>query len=188
MRKTFTVILIAVICCFSAFALCGCTPAQYESFEYGNITGAYSRHDAFIGMCFWDGGDKVIELPDEYNGVPVTKLGGATGIGVPNAFYINLRDKDYNYHGNTIKLPDSEYEKIMFTVKIGKNLQRIERVEGKMFFGSVITDENGEEIFDTLYKVVYYFEVDSNNAAYYSKDGRLYRKSNDTVVDEFFYD
>lgn len=188
--KKFLYIILAAIMC--ACALTACTYSQYESFEEGNINGGYNKHDAFVGMCFWDGGDKVIELPDEYNGLPVTTLGGYIGIGSPDPFAIVLRDENYRMYRdsfiNAIELPDDEYETITFTVKIGKNLRGIEDALGKLFFGIETIDENGNEIIDIVYKVAYYFEVDSNNKTFYSKDGKLYNKSDDTIVDTFFYE
>ena len=184
--KKILYIFLAVIMC--ACALTACTDDDYGSFEDGNITGGYNSHEAFVGMCFWDGGDKVIEIPDEYNKVPVYVLGGYTGIGAPNPFAIVLRDRDYVLYRNTLELPDDEYETITFTVKIGKNLLGVKDALGKTFYGIKTTDENGDEIIDIVYKVVYYFEVDSQNEMLYSKDGKLYSKLNDTLEEMFFYE
>lgn len=179
--KKLMISLLLLISCIFIFA--GCNDDYiYRPFESGNITGGYCKHNAFIGKCYWDGGDKVIELPDEYNGVPVTLLGGYTGrLGTRNEFEIVLSDNDYTYIEST-NVDDDDYETIIFTIKIGKNLQGVERISDEVFIGYRTYDENYDMNMDVIYKIEYYFEIDSENEYLYSKDGKIYDKSSDCEI------
>lgn len=174
--KRFLISLLLLISCIPVFAGCN-NDYRYRYFENGNITGGYCEHNAFIGKCYWDGGDKVIELPDEYKGVPVTLLGGYTGwLGTRKEFEIVLPDNDYTYMDST-NANDDGYETITFIIKIGKNFQGVERISDKVFIGY-----RYDESIDVIYKIEYYFEVDSENEYLYSEDGRIYAKGSDCLL------
>lgn len=181
-KRFIAIIVICLLLCASAL-LAGCNNDYiYRPFEVGNITGGYCKHNAFVGMCYWNGGEKVIEIPDEYKGLPVVYLGGHTGwLGTDNMFEIVLRDQEYSYIGDDYS-GDDDYETLTFTIRIGKNLKAIECGGSDRSFGYRTYDENGEMHIDVLYKIVYYFEVDSENKDLYSIDGKLYQKYNNTLI------
>lgn len=179
--KKILVSLLLLISCIPIFSGCN-NDYLYQSFESGNTSGGYCKHNAFIGKYYWDGGDKVIELPDEYNGVPVVCLGGYLGrLGTRREFEIVLSNNDYTYKEST-NVDDVDYETITFTIKIGKNLQGVERISDDVFIGYRTYDENNNMNIDVIYKIEYYFEVDSKNEYIYSKDGRIYDKSSDCLI------
>lgn len=188
MRKSVYSSGIFVLCFLSVMALLigltGCT--GYEPFFTGGFSGGYSKIEVFIGACFWDGGDRTIRIPDEYDGKRVTVLGGYSGIGCPDPFMIILNDKDYDLCASTVADEGDIYETLVFTVKIGKNIKEIKNVDGELYWG-IEGEKDGEWYFDIMYKVAYRFKVDSRNKAYYSYGGKLYRKR-DKMLLPFFYE
>ena len=84
------------------------------------------------------------------------------------------------------KKSDEEYETLLFTVRLGKNIEKLTNVEGKVYFGS--GDRTEGDPADIRYKIAYFFEVDEENPVFYSKDGKLYARSGDSLIEEFFYE
>lgn len=177
-----------ILAALLAFVCSGCTGFKLirtDDFDIG-----YNKYNkkSFIAACYWSGGEKVIEIPDEYNGSKITALGGYYGRGVPCPFRIVLQNYDFDWVGsNSDEEDDDECETLVFTVKIGKNITKLQYVSGKDFYG-IHTESDDVLLSDALYKVVYYFEVDEENNYLYSVDGRLYYKQNNQLIDEFFYE
>lgn len=179
MRKlrvlSFTVVL-SILC----LGLFGC----YESDGNELFFAGTDKKTAFIGEYCWNG-DKdamTVEIPDTYKGKKVVALGGYIGRGYPCPFCVSLPYGEIDF--TTYSADDDEdYETLTFTVKIGKNVESI-YAHGKAFHGKNV----GEYDEDILYKVAYRFEVDEENPSFYCEDGKLYRKKDGSLVDEFFYD
>lgn len=94
--KRITSVLAASLIVCSLFTLTACTTYDYGDAEDYMIGYSEFNHDAFIGECFWRGNfgeDMEIVLPDEYNGFPVTRLGGYVGTGYPCPFRIDFFEK-----------------------------------------------------------------------------------------------
>lgn len=187
--KKLVVSLILLLSC--TFIFVGCNNDYiFHAFKSGNITGGYCKHTAFIGECTGDVNNTVIELPDEYKGKPVTSLGGQIGwLGTDKPFEIILPDKDYTYKESNnytyiegTKVYDDDYETITFTIKIGKNLKGVEWISDEIFIGYRTTDKDGNMHVDVIYKIEYYFVVDSQNEYCYSKDGRIYARNSDCLL------
>ena len=148
-----------------------------------------------------------INIPDEINdGYKVTDLGGFIGIGVPSFFDIECGRDRLTHHGQDSEYlafygtdPDQydypvSFEKVIFTVNIGKNVKSIKlqydanpdpviirnddgtieyrEVEGRNQYIAIEQDD-GSVIW---YEVILYFNVDAENEYYYSVNGKLFKK------------
>ena len=183
---------------FCAFFVGGCF-LFYDGETVGEYFIGYKNFGkkAFVGACTWDGdrNNMTFTVPDEYNGIRITMLGGYIGRGFPCFFGItfdsDLWDKlglDFTADDNvwSDKKFDDEYETLLFTVRLGKNIEKLTHVEGKVYFGS--GDRTEGEFADIRYKIAYFFEVDEANPVFYSKDGKLYYLADDALIEEFFYE
>jgi hypothetical protein len=93
-----------------------------------------------------------------------------------------------DYHGIYSSHPDNyniadEYtvEEVLFQLHIGKNIDVVD---------FVLTDyypHINEDGSITFYYPVVYITCSDENTTFYSKDGKLYYKSTDALVEEFTY-
>lgn len=153
-----------------------------------------SRKDVFCIGPEWEGGDLSFEIPDEFMGYPVTTLGGYTGRGYPCPFSARVNTADYGVENDGFTCDDKffdyhhraddEYETLVFSVRLGKNVRNLGYVDGKSYLGNYL--ENGG--FDFAVKVVYFFTVDGENETFSAENGKLYYKASGELVDEFFYE
>ncbi len=163
--------------------------AQYEDAvtEDGmNIGYNKLTKKAFCYGC--EAGEKrEFTIPDTFEGIPVTMLGGYIGRGFPCPFslWVDGGEDVYGCHDVTVPQGD-EYETIVLTVHIGKNLKELTYIDD-CFWGIRDLDPEGET-FDVLFKVVYSFTVNEENETFYAEDGRLYYKTNHQLAEEFFYE
>lgn len=181
---------------FCAFFVSGCF-LFYDSETVGEYFIGYRNFGkkAFIGCCTWDGDrdNMVFTVPDEYNGIKITMLGGYIGRGYPCPFTVSPKlDKaggERTFSTDSAG-DDDEYETLVFTVRFGVNISELVYVSGENYIGKDISDSATELGYrsDIMYKIVYRFEVDENNTAFYSKDGKLYNKIDDSLIDEFLYE
>ena len=177
-------ILCLCLCIIPMFMLSGCC-LFYEMNDNDKFAIGYNKmkKDAFISHCYWDEGEKVIVVPDNFSNAPITTLGGYFGRGVPSSFGIVPNDRDYNFC--TISHDENPFETYVFTVKLGKNIKKIARIDSSFYFGKY-ADQDMNKI-EYLVCATYHFEVDEQNKTFYAKDGKLYYKSNNALVEEFIY-
>ncbi|MBQ8397843.1 MAG: hypothetical protein IJX53_06570 [Clostridia bacterium] len=147
---------------------------------------------AFVGMYTWDGSDagKTIVIPDKVDGMRVDELGGATGIGVPTPFIIQFPES-YNIDGYYSGSPDNYHleeaytiEEIVFSLHLGKYVEFCESMFIEFTSHPCTTLEDGSKIF---YRTSVYVTCDEENKTFYAKEGRLYRREDDSLVDAFYY-
>ena len=142
-----------------------------------------SGRKAFAEACYWDldPGHTEFVIADEVDGAEVTDIGGFTGTGVPCPFCIMApQGADCIWTGNP-----EEYESdhpvscqdLVFTIRIGKNISDINRAIPTGYVG--LKQEDGAIVF---YRPRMYFECDPENTYFYSKDGVLYHRKDDTPV------
>lgn len=189
-KHIFTALLCVCLMGALLFSLTACS--LFYDFEHVDCFGiGYSKREknAFISSCRWDGDrdNMTFIIPDDYNGIKIRDLGGYFGRGVPCPFGISVNTEEVTFVSSET-FGDDDYESLVFTVVLGKSISNVKYVVGKNYFGTNTQNENGEYISDTLYKVVYYFEVSPENPTFYSENGKLYNKSDGSLIDEFFYE
>lgn len=188
MKRVKKILLVIIFIMVMAIFTLICCSLNYEE-VYETDDGWLIAHNkltgkCFVGECEWNGDRRSMEMtvPDEHRGVPVTQLGGYTGgpgRKGPLDFCVFLNDKflkekdEWSIMEDDGALTDNEYETLTFTIHIGENLQSIERILGPYYY------LKGEDI---VYRIDYYFIVSKKNETFYSKDGNLYYKEDDTPV------
>jgi len=180
MKKTKILILLLVILCFF---FTGCS-MSYTVEEYNHCTFGISKDDCFMGSFGVDydkSGVIEITVPDTYKDLPVLALGGYFGRGVPTPFCIEII-KDVEQHAfvsNYVSEKD-EFDEVVVKINIGKNIKEFDCLSLEEYYG--IYEGENDEVMNVLYHFTYQFNIDSDNATFYSKDGIAYYKSNDQEV------
>ena len=194
-------LVIVILAVSLVFSLCGCsllyeyTNSAIDSFDVG-----YSKmlNKAFFANYNWDGtadGMNII-LPEEYNKTKITGLGGYTGRGYPAGFVIDFTDvakeelcsnaTQWSYTNHTANIEAADIQFLSFQLHISKNIKEIENLS----MGGIVLakyEENGETIYN-VYILTCYVTCDENNKTFYAKDGKLYFKQTDKLVDDIIYE
>ena len=142
---------VALIAVAVGFLLWMLTGAQgYRASDWTDTDGQrYYRNlltrQAFAADVDWNGEDGVvITIPDEVHGYRVTALGGYSGRGVPTAFALNAPEmwSITTCFGDAETVADAEKDypnaKIVdcaMTLKLGKNVKRLNEVGCFGFYG-----------------------------------------------------
>ena len=151
---------------------------------------------AYVSSCIWDGKDehRDIVIPDKVNGKTVSRLGGFSGRGAPGLFMISFPDSYYlkkdgqqiSYCMEESTLSDNDFEydikSVAFTLHIGKELNKIVDIDMDTYYPK---ERGANKV--TFYHPVVYVLCDKENKTFYSRDGKLYYKSNDKLVEDFAY-
>jgi len=154
---------------------------------YHNVIG----RNAFISVFEWDGNydNMTISVPDSYKNYHITTLGGYSGNGGGARFGVILPE-EYGNDGETPYDPIETPEwypygytiiDIKFILNIAQNINEIELVDKDYRM-----DQKADGLY-LLYHPVYYINCSQKNKTFYSKDGRLYYKANNILVDAFAY-
>jgi len=198
MRKvTILITLLALI-----VSLTGCGDPTYKAIDpgdFGYYDGGYSkiRNKAYVASYYWnlEESAKTFRVPDEYDGIPITTLGGYAGAPSPFCFDYDPRglvkgsvwDKMYySYNSPKIKALLAENAEVIyvdFNVTLGKNIREICEID---IYGAYILEvysDVGIEYYIVVNRV--YFNVDSANKVFYSKDGKLYEKGSDKLISDY---
>ena len=189
-------LLVTVICSF-----CGCSLLyDYESYAVGSFDVGYSSalNNAFLGAYNWDGTEENmnIVIPESYNGIKITELGGYFGRGVPSPFTISLTDNalnalcenamEWQYVSDTANIDNCNIQYLRFELNVSKYISEVEN-----FYAGDITVakyvENGEVKYNA-YVLTCYVTCDADNEKFYAKDGKLYFKETDTLVENIIYE
>ena len=135
-----------------------------------------------------------ITIPDEYDGVPVKRIGGFYGRGLPQPFslsyaelYMNApEDSEYAsvFSGEHLQYVDDEFSVVDIPVvlNIGENIETIDYVDMNKYYPHV--NDDGSIIF---YHITVYINCSEENQFFYSKDGKLYEKKTDKLITDFAY-
>ncbi len=147
--------------------------------------------------------DMVITIPDSYDGIPLTKLGGYVGTGAQSPFMVNfdyfvndksamnfsvISDSDAECYEKWLEEwvdAEEEYtvEDVKITLNIGKNITGLDYVV--MNDSCPCINEDGSI---TVYHPVFYVMCSEENKYFYSKDGKLYERSTDRLITDFYYE
>jgi hypothetical protein len=198
MKKTVAfLLLVSFILCLSACDLDGV--AYFYSYA-GEYNGFGIDVNKLANCCFVSGytcteytEGMEITIPDDYNGIPIKRIGGFSGIGAPSPFRIDLSQVYMNApEGSEFDMiwryPDDELsvaytiENVVFQLNIGKNIEEIDFVFMDDYYPHI--NEDGTV---TFYHPVVYITCSEENTTFYSKDGKLYYKSTNALVEDFAY-
>ena len=193
MKRFISVFLIISV----LFSLVGCSQLYSEAVTVDGLDFYVnqSQNRCFVGSFTYDPSNPVTEIviPDYYDGVPVTQIGGYYGFGAPVAFMIVSAsavapaDEDSGY-STVLEEALDKYDTsltpsvvdINFTLHIGKNVEVIEEVYINDFWH--VNDDGSMICFHPILKI----SCSEENETFYSKNGKLYFKENDTLVSAFY--
>ena len=188
-------LLVALVSILLLFSLCSCC-LYYDS--HGITENSLEIHyattikKAFLGDYYWDGSEegKTIIIPETFEGCTITAFGGSFGRGVPSPFCVVFTDEtkellrpdafrwDMNYLDN---IKDYNVEYIHFNLHISQYIEEIHEVNFDKYhvarYGMV----------PMVYVITFNVTCDENNKTFYAKDGKLYYRENDALVEEFPY-
>ena len=192
-------VAVAILSLVLVFALSGCSMLyDHQNNAMDGFSIGYSKTlgDAFLGAYYWDGTEEGmhITIPEYYDNMKITSLGGFFGRGVPTAFYIKIPadaknglcpDATWYYDSQLGTFEASEVVYLPFFVHISQYIQKIEGCSA----GGILVAEHidGEETKYTVYVYTCYVTCDEENPVFYAKDGKLYDRATDTMVDDFLY-
>lgn len=199
MKKLF-IILLTLFLTFNAY---GCDTKKIclsydETVQYANFTIAIndSGNCCFVGCYtvekYTD--NMEITIPDCYEDIPIERIGGYYGTGVPTPFYIDTSEyinspEDSLYSGVFSGHPDDFNLDVKYTVvdlpfrlNIGKNINEISNVSMDLYYP--YKNDNGSI---TFYHPVVWITCSTDNEHFYSKDGKLYDKEEDELITVFSY-
>ncbi len=181
-------------CFFDEVSLLYSDSAQVDGFYVGiNRT----SRCCFVGSynCTEYAENLEITIPDDYEGIPIKRIGGYYGSGVPTPFLISLADLYMNapegneydavFNGdiNEFEIPeDYVIEDVVFNLNIGKNIEIIEFVVMDKYYPHINDDGS-----ITFYHAVVNITCSDENKHFYSKDGKLYDKKTDELISDFAY-
>lgn len=165
----------------------------YDHYEYADnfcfgvndtagccFAGAYNCREYTYGM--------EITIPDEYNGKPVKRIGGYFGRGYPTPFYFEIGEwcettahTEYDADLSTIDEAGNIIADLPYVLNIGKNIDSVVYVENHLY---PCTMEDGSIVF---YHPVVSINCSEENRTFYSENGRLYNRKDNTLVSDFDY-
>lgn len=186
MRKYLISVLSTLLICICV-AVTGCSAFNAKA-ESGGFSYAYNTISHAAGITEFVPNSFDIIIPDSLDDCKVVSLGGFYGRGVPLGFSLNLGGSDL--HIGSAELPASKLTQInpdcsmlnevRFTLHLGQNIERIEGFEDKYW-----SDPTLDALI--IYHPVFYVEVDEDNPTFYSKDGKVYRYKDDSLLDSIPY-
>lgn len=196
MKRFGKIVLVSLL----IFSLCGCSLMyEYENNAVGAFDLGYSQKlkKAFLASYRWDATEEgmTVTLPENYNGASITGLGGYVGRGLPVPFSIELSDAakeklcpdatSWWYANHTAQAGACNVQYLPFQLHISKNIQDIDNLS----FGGIVLaeyDENGEQKYH-VFVLTCYVTCDENNKTFYAKEGKLYFKKTDALVEDIIY-
>jgi hypothetical protein len=200
MRK----VLLIVLSVLFVFGLFGCFFEEVSLLysDHADIDGFYIAINKTANCCFVGDYDCTeyaenyeITIPDDYGGMPIKRIGGYYGSGVPTPFSISLDELYMNaptgskYSGifggdiDKFDIPDAYVvEDVVFTLNIGENIETVEFVVMDHYFPHINEDSSV-----TFFHPVVYINCSEENKYFYSQDGKLYDKKTDELISDFAY-
>lgn len=194
-----TVLFVSLIFCLSGCFLDRVSLFYNDSAETDGFSIGINRTSncCFVGYynCTEYTDHLEITIPDEYEGIPIKRIGGYYGRGLQNPFSISLADLYMNapenskyriaYTGDINNYEFSEdyvIEDVAFRLNIGKNIEVIEFVSMDVYYPHISDDGS-----ITFYHPVVYVNCSNENKHFYSEDGKLYDKKTDELISDFAY-
>ncbi len=137
---------------------------------------------AFPSAYYWEGdpNDTLIEIPDTVGRADVESVGGYFGTGNPIPMMITTRGNN-PYKAETPP-EGTEAQPLTFTLSIGKNVRSIVRVITPEYLSALSIDGSVR-----WYQPRLRVELREENSKFYERNGRLYYKEDDRLVDAIGY-
>ena len=192
-------LLVAFLSVCVSLSFAGCS-LLYQLNAIDNFDIGYSKvlNEAFVSSYNWDGvcETKNIVIPEEYNGIKITALGGYYGRGAPHPFGVSLSESYKNdlcseanqwFGSKTYKDVESvDTVYLNFNLHISKNIEQITEHTLDHFYEGTYYD--GENYHSKIIVVILYnITCDEDNNTFYAKDGKLYYRQNDSLVSDILY-
>ncbi len=200
MKKFLTIILLISF----TFCLSGCYLDEVSLLYSGSAEkdGFYIAINNAANCCFvgeYDCAEYTqnleITIPDEYDGIPIKRIGGYFGRGVPSPFSISLADLYMNAPADSeyrapfsgdieeyVIADDYTVEDVVFHLNIGKNIEAVDYVVMESYYPHINDDGS-----ITFYHAVVKINCSEENKHFYSKDGKLYDKKTNELISVFEY-
>lgn len=189
-RKMLLIVIINIVI---MFLMTGCLKVKTDFEDEGNWKYGLQKFPkkCFVAQYNWDGDreNMTIEIPESYNGIDITTLGGYSGsVRVQFGIYLPVSMWDEQtypsedgwsfYSTESEELVENEdYETLQFHIILGDNITQIEGpIKTVDYYGKsrFVSKQDVEE--HIQYKIEYYYECSEDNPAFYSEDGVLYEK------------
>ena len=190
-----TSLIFVVSCCLTLAACDNGNRYDNETVVDGIVLLRNKLHKKSLAeCCFWDGDKDNMEftVPEEYCGYKVKCLGekGRPGFcGNPGSFKVYLPrtldgfDSIVQYHYEPDAATSENTTNLNFTVNIGKYVDEIEKIGKGGLHGYGFKNDDGSETIKAYYRVTIFYNVDSGNSTFFSKDGDIYYKKSGQMVD-----
>lgn len=135
-----------------------------------------------------------VTVPDECNGIPVRRLGGCYGRGLPQPFCLSYAEFYMNapegspytsvFSEESLQNVEDAFTVVDIPVvlNIGENIETVEFVSSDEYYPHV--NEDGSVVF---YHVTVYINCSEYNEFFYSKNGKLYEKKTNKLITDFDY-
>jgi len=175
-------LLIVLLCC-------GCSLNYGESYEENGLVfhPAKIGNSCYVSPYYWDGNREMmdIRIPDTFNGHKVTALGGFSGSGAPSPFYIILPFDGPVSDPTTSEQPfEYTVTHLKFTLYLGPNIREMRFVIENDYYQLDNAEPDEGVLF---FHATVYVICSEDNKHFYSVDGKLYNKDDDSLVEEFDY-
>lgn len=143
----------------------------------------YSKNNAFIGCVAYNLDTSEIHLPSEYKGVRVEELGGYYGRGVPTPFFLEYYD---NTNTNSFVTDFDEIEESDTIIEVNINIY-LPKYLKKCAYVQQYVSGTRENNHNTIYIARCNYYIDSENKYFYTLNGKLFNKNDNTIVDKLIY-
>ena len=167
------------------------TEAEAELVGNVKYCKSHEGNTALVYSAVWDGNEEhtVFEIPDTYKDRDLVSMGAkVTGFRVESDskywFYnqrigSNSETEQVNVDMSTVEMKD-----VVFTLKLGKNISEIRASYSQRAPSYLVFKRESGFV---MYRVLFNIECPEENKTFYSRDGKLYKKSDDQLVDSFTY-
>ena len=139
----------------------------------------YIRKICFAGAYTWDSQSyvAVLDIPDSCGEYRVSALGGYVGSGAPVPFFVNIPNAIFCCKEETLP-QDAEIEYYHLILNIGRYVR-----DDKF----IVMDEFHNVGENQFIQILVTVSCSAQNRDFYAEDGKLYRKSDDSLVEAFYY-
>lgn len=180
MNKIIYKVVLFLITIISIISFSSCS-LYYDIDSLDEYIIGYSHKSAFIGSVSYDLDTTEIHLPSVYKGANVEELGGYYGRGVPTPFYFSYKGVAYGYYTNVDEIGKNDVIiQTNIDVYLPKYLKTCTYV--KQYVGGMHENDH-----DIIYIARCNYYIDSGNDYFYTQNGILYNKKDNTTVDGLIY-